>query len=343
MNRSHLAATLCLGVLAMLLGGQAQPANEDDPIARLDAALERGNPRDRAVRVIVAMSTDRNPMLRSNAIEAMQPLPERALPLTQAGLDDGHPAVRYAAVVTAGMKDFRSLNDAIRPLLGDENPSVRSAARYALHRLGEEVDLTPLAGALRSADPGLRANTAQLLGLIGDASAVPMLKEAAAEPMPRVGAAQANVVRMQIAEAIVRLGDDSELSTLRAGAWNSVGEVRVVAINAMGAVGDRKMIPAFEQMLTDRFQPEPPEIRLAAAGALARMGQYAGQAVAMKLSRDANPIVRSQAAWVLGWFADGPSLGRLGQMLDDETPVVRIAAAASIIRRSAEGPTEAAD
>jgi HEAT repeat protein len=325
--------------LAAMLGGAA--AGQDRapaPDAQPDGSDAARRTRQRAVEVIVTLAEDRNPVFRANAIEAMQPMPDRALPLAQRGLADHSPVVRYAAVVTAGMLEFKSLAPAIRPLVDDPDPSVRAAALYALHTFGEPVDITPLAEYLVSADPPVRGNAAMLLGLIGEPSAAPMLKQAANAPMPRAAAAQAAVVRCQFAEAVVRLGDDSELDTLRASAYNTVGEVRVIAINALGAVADERMAPALARFLNDEPHPESVEVQIAAAGALARLGKPMGLRKALEHSRHASPIVRSQAAWALGWFGDPASFARLAEMVDDQTPIIRVAASASILRRTADLP-----
>jgi len=316
-------------------GALAEAEAEGGALERLNAELERETLGGKALGVVLRMSRDRDAMLRANAIEAIQPMPDRAGPLVQRGLEDDRAVVRYAASVTAGMLELKSMREALRPLLRDASPSVRAASLYALHRLGAEVDITPLAGLLRSKDGRVRANVALLLGLIGEESAAPMLKAAAEAPLPKADAVDAAVVRCQIAEAIVRLGDDSELNTLRAGAYNTFGEVRVVSISAMGAVKDRRMIPALKQFLKDEPQKEPPEVKLAAAASLARMRDYAGRSTVLALSEHSDPRVRSQAAWAMGWFTGGRSEARLGALLEDETPTVRIAAASAVIRRSA--------
>jgi len=344
-GKAHLAlavaATIASVASIALPVRAAEPPAVDPEMQRITEAVDRRAVLDRAVRELIELSQGPNPALRSNAIEAMQQLPERALPTTQRGLEDPNPAVRFAAVVSAGQLEFKSLVPAIRPLVRDPNRSVRAAAIYALHRLGEEIDLTPLAGMLRSQDPGLRSNVALLMGLMGDASAIPMLKQAAAAPMPKVSGARAAIVRCQIAEAVVRLGDNSELNTLRASAYSTYGEVRVISINAMGAVGDERMIPALKAFLREADDPregrarEPVEVRLAAAAALARMDEHAGLSTALRFSRDANPVVRAQAAWGLGWFeGEDRAFARLRALLDDEAPMVRVAAAASVVRQA---------
>lgn len=339
---------LSLGIMVCASSpSMAQSREGPDAIAALDQALAQSSLRDKAIASIVALSQDANPIFRANAIEAMHPVPDRALPLAQRGLSDPSPVVQFAAVVTAGMFKFESLRPAIRPLLESPDPSVRAAAIFALHHLGDTVNLNPLAELLEHREPGVRANVATLLGLMEDKSAIPMLKQAADAPLPRSEAERAAVVRCQFAEAIVRLGDDSELDTLRASAYNTVGEVRVLAINAMGAVADRRMMPALRQFLRSpqagakpedgqmTVTVEPVEVRLAAAGALARMGDYGGLNTVLPLCSDPNPVVRAQAAWVLGWFADGASEAQLAQMVGDPIPLIRIAAAASVVRRSA--------
>lgn len=301
------------------------PRKSVEEIQAMDApALEQF-----LIKMLVRASMSDHPALRSNAIEALQERPDRALPVTHRALGDENPGVRFAAAVTAGLLEFEDIAPALRPLLKDEHPAVRAAALSSLHKLGERVNLTPLADLLRSREPAMRGNMAMLLGLMGDKSAVPMLKLAAVEPMPRASAAEAAVARIQIAEAIAKLGDDSGLSSLRGGAYSQFDEVRVVAIIAMGAVGDRRMEVGFEKLLED----PPMEIQLAAAGSLARLGNVEGRSIATELAEHENPVIRAQAAWVLGWFEDVVTIGTLKTLLADESEQVRLTAAASLLRR----------
>jgi len=303
--------------------------------------------KQKAVHLLIDASVSEAAILRANAIEAMQVVPERALPLAQRGLSDENPGVRFAAVVTAGQLNFNSLKNAIRPLVRDRNLSVRAAAIFALHKFGDEIDITPLGDMLASQDPGLRANVAMLLGLMGEPSAIPMLHQASNEPMPRVGEERVALVRIQIAEAIAKLGDDKALNAVRAGVHSSIGEVQIVAINAIGALGDEKGAAVLQTLLAN----QPIEVKLAAAGAIARvarkenfsergMGQWLTnvekRAVPIVVAEAANASVpiRAQAAWTMGWFNDEQTLAALGKLLDDEDPQVRVTAAASVVRRA---------
>jgi len=326
-------ALLVMALLATSVRGQVEVEFPDERTERqVREAVERAELQQAATRMLIDATVSETALLRANAIEGLQLLPERALPAAQRGLGDDNPGVRFAAVVTAGRLELTSLVSDIQPLLEDDNRSVRGAAMFALHRLGEAVDLTPLAAMLRSDDPTLRANIAMLLGLLGDQSAVPMLKDAATAPMPRTSAQREAVVRTQVAEAIVRLGDNSELNTIRAGAYNQFGEVRVISIIAMGAVGDQRMLPALEAMAEGRPDGEPDEVRLAAAGSMARLGDEAALPVVLRYVDHQSPALRSQAAWALGWFSD-PRAGRhLGKMLAEANPQVRVAAAAAALQ-----------
>jgi HEAT repeat protein len=298
------------------------------------AFVARGNSvEERAVDILLQAALGPSAEMRSNALEAMQVMPDRALPMSQRAMSDPNPAVRFAAVVSAGMLKFRTLGPAIKPLLQDPNDSVRAAAVYALWTLGEPIDLTPLADMLRGPDPRLRGNVAMLLGLLGDKSAVPLLKSTVRVPMPRASANDDAVARIQVSEAIGKLGDDSALDALRAGMYSQFDEVRVLSITALGAIGDRRM-----ELAVERFIYEPPvELQLAAAASLARLGNFKGLPVVVQNSAHADPVVRAQAAWTLGWFSDEQASGVLQYLMKDAHRRVQVAAAGSILRRAGRG------
>jgi len=355
MNRRLSTWMWCIVALGFATPGAGAPREEVDfeAMPPVDVAAAQ----KKAVEILVAASAGQDPAMRSNAIEAMQVMPERALPMTQRGLEDENLGVRFAAAVTAGMLRFEALIPLLRDRLDDPSPSVRAASLASLHILGEPVDLTPLADMLAGRDPMLRGNVAMLLGMLGEKSAIPMLKHAAGIPMPRVSADRATVARMQIAEAIAKLGDDTSLQVIRAGMYNPSQEVRLVAITATGAIGDERMKTALENFLRRPTLVAPKEapdelkiaveraqseLELAAAGALARLGDPAGAELAMHKSLEENPVLRAQAAWVLGWLEDPTSMKALARLLEDEVVQVRVTAAASILRRTAaakRGPT----
>lgn len=271
-----------------------------------------------------------SPFLRANAIEAIQAVPRRSVPVIQLAFDDPHPVVRFSALTLMGRLKIRALAPAARRFLNDPSKSVQGAAMFALHQCGDESgDITPLAGMLASQNPSLRGNAAMLLGYLGDPSAVLMLKDLARVPMPRVSAVQESIVRIQVAEALVRLGDTQALNALRAGAYSQFDEVRVLAVSMMGELGDQRMEKAFATML---IQP-PIELQIAAAGALARFGRHEGFAVVMEATFSSMTTVRAQATLTLEYFhRHAQARTALEQLLDDPEEQVRLAAAAAILR-----------
>lgn len=318
----------------------------------------------KAVEQILTCSHGDDSLLRANAIEAMEPLPHRVLPLAQLGLEDEHRGVRYAALVAIGKLKIQSLGPAIKPLLGDPSRSVQAAALFAAHQCGLEVDISDLAGMLQSSNPTVRGNAVQLVGMMGDPSAVPMLEDLATARMPRIAPARQAVVRFQFAEAMLKLGDNGPLDSVRAGAYSLYDEVRVLAVSILGKIGDQEMEPSIRRLL----ESPPIQVRLAAAESLARMGSAEGLAVMLKgaafdelavraqakaglhelseaqaasffesLLADRKQrvrlaaVVRSQAAFGLGRVPDPQAATALVALLNDPDPHVRLSAAASVL------------
>ncbi|MFA9478000.1 HEAT repeat domain-containing protein [Phycisphaerales bacterium AB-hyl4] len=292
--------------------------------------------RPRAVEQVFASSTSDDPFLRANALEAVVSLPDRALPMVQLALDDEHPAVRFAALVTMGRLQQEEAGETVLAMmLDDESASVRAAARFAAHMTGAEVSLGPLANMLASPSPSLRSNVAILLGEMGDRSAVPMLAELARTPMPRVDEVRQALTRLQVAETMARLGDEASMDALRAGAYSNLDEVRVLSVQALGKLEDRQMSSALRHMLELEGQRRPPiEVRLAAAEALARMGDTHERLLSTMLegaSMDEPPI-QAQAAMAMAYLADRKAVEKLAGLLDHSHEQVRLAAAAAILR-----------
>ena len=282
-----------------------------------------------AVEQVLASSRSQDPFLRANALEAGQHLPQRIIPMVQLALGDAHPAVRFASASVLGKLRLDAISSAVTPLLNDPSPSVRAAAIFALYRCGQSVDVSAMAQMLTSSDPSVRGNAAMLLGQMDDRNTIAMIKDLAKSPLPRASAAQEVIVRLQIAEAVVNLGDDSALNVLRAGIYSQFDEVRVLAVTMLGQQNDQRMAKAIAQLLS---QP-PIELQIAAAGTLAQLGlRQPGLAVVLGACDSKTPTIRAQAALSLGYFSDKNAAQALIGLLDDPHEQVRLSAAAGIIR-----------
>jgi HEAT repeat protein len=296
--------------------------------------------RARAIDLLLQAADAADPLLRANAIEALHHAPEQLLPVVRAGLGDENEGVRFVAAMTVGRKRITALADQVESLLADDSPSVRAAAIYASRRCGRKVDLNPLAGMIMSGNPTVKANAALVLGELGDPSAVPMLREAVGRELPRAPMARGRIIDLQIAEAMVKLGQEGGLEAIRAALFAPVeqGELTVLACQMCGQLRDEAYAPSLLDMATrqDRRE-EPPEIRLAATQALAEIDpSRAPREVALGYVGSERPELRAQAATALGAFPPAPrTVEVVSGLLEDPSPGVQVAAAAALVRMTA--------
>ncbi len=317
----------------------AQPEHSNpfrDPVAR--AAL-----REKALALLVAGASSPNAEQRANSIEGLGLVPTRLEPIARETLSDDNLAVRAVAAMMIGRARFTRLIPAVEPLLYDPSPMVRASAMYALSRCRRLIDLTPLADMLEDPSPHLRAHAAFLLGELGERTALGPLREAARDPMSRFSAIEVKITQLQIAEARIKLGDDDALQEVRAALYPSrieELEATVLAAQIIGEVKDRggtAQLVGLTAAKDDAGQLMPAEVRLAAAGSLAQLGQPRGSFIARELSHDTHATVRAQAAYVFGQTGQVENLGDLAPMLEDENELVRVAAAAGILRITESG------
>ena len=293
--------------------------------------------REAAVDRLLEMSNDRNPQIRANAIEALAPITQRVEPIVALALNDQNEGVRSVAAMVAGRRNLATLAPSIRGLLQDDSPFVRSAAMYALARFGEDVDITELSRMLLDdPNPRVRSQAAFVLGELGESSAIPLLQQAAMTRVPTASPIERKIFRLQIAEAMYKLGHDESIDTIRAALYPSRPdelEATALAVQIIGQVRDEASI---DQLIflsdPDVDQPMPAEVRLGVASALAQMGHREGSFVAMDYIDSDIDAVRAQAASVLGKTDGGENLGHLEMLLlNDQSQLARVAAAGAIV------------
>jgi HEAT repeat protein len=245
--------------------------------------------------------------------------------------------VRFIAAMTIG--DFKLAGAAhlLLPLLHDESSSVRAAAIYALRRCGQNADLSPLAEMVTGSDPEVKANAALVLGKLRNPSAVPLLRSAVGRGMSRVSPARARLVDLQIAEAMVLLGDDRQLDVVRAALFAPAaeqGEIVALACLIAGRIGDERAIPTLLDYATrtgDRRLPA--EVRMAATMALASLNpEQTPIEVPLEFVNHQRPAIRAQAALTLGAIPSQQSTAALRRLMGDSDPLVQVSAAAGVLK-----------
>ncbi|MEN0020578.1 MAG: HEAT repeat domain-containing protein [Planctomycetota bacterium] len=343
-----------------LSGASASAAGSADEVmtstVMSGAEVSRQDLRKLAIDRLRQAAASNDAELRAHTMEALSSSPAVGEPFFAAGLRDENAAVRTVAAMVVGRTGLRSQVAAVEPLLSDPSPYVRSAAIYAMQSLGRDnVDPTPLATTLiESPDPRLVAHAAFLLGELGNPSAVSMLRAASARPMTSAPRPTVAIMRLQIAEALAKLGVAEEVQTLHAALYPSSPnelERAVLAAQALGELGNRNSLPDLVNLVANvdvenRPIPEselmPPELRLTAAEAAGKLGRRDGGWVAMEYldpghRASGRSDVRALAARTLGEMR-GPGVRRsLAMLLTDQSLRVQVAAGAASLRYL-EGP-----
>lgn len=349
--RRHVASAGALAVAASLaaffiVGAGCATSQRRVSTRRPTATLAsdpawRSSLRQRALEFLKEAAFDDSAMLRANAIEGLQEVPDEVEPLARLGLRDENLGVRSVAAMTIGQLQLSESAVFVEPLLSDPSLVVQAAAIYALRRNGVQADPTPLAAMLGSNDSTQRAQGAFTLGELGDASAIKLLRSAARRSLPLASRIKDRLVRLQIAEALVKLGDTGAIETIRAALFPSRPEdleAAALAVQIIGNVNDQRSIDQLIYLTArggrDRL---PAEIRLAASLSLAKLGNRRGFFIADEYLRDPNPAIRAQAAFVLGATNDLANLEKLDQLLSDPEGMVRVASASAILRALERG------
>ena len=282
-------------------------------------------------------NTDKS--LRAHAIEAMQYDMTIFEPAVRRGLADREASVRFVSAMSVAKVRMEGAGPLLQPLQFDPNDSVRAASILALNRCGTTINPSPLARMILSQSAELRGNSAMVLGELGNKSALFLLKEATREPMARANPATVRIVNLQIAEAMVQLGDETEIEPIRAALFfrSDQSECIELACESASRLRDLGSLPLLQRLIeADGGDIRPIEIRLFAAIAACKIMKPAPIGLAdlgVIASRDPNPRVRVLGAKLLGVVGGTETESVISKLLRDREPEVQVAAAGSILRR----------
>ena len=249
------------------------------------------------------------------------------------GLRDVEIAVRFAAAVAAGDVQDSTSQILLERLMRDPEASVRMAAAYGLERLGEPRSETWYDKALLGEDENLAALACLLLGKLGDDPPRQRSRQKLWEVMEKEG--QSPKVRLQAAESLARLGDESVLNKLLVFAHSGWADDRMLAISGMALLD----APEARGMLAGLADDDQTEVRLAAIRALGPLADDEQRALVVALlsyrNSDGDELasrrVRGLALLALGSIGAQSHSGRLDRALNDPSPYLRIMAARAAI------------
>jgi HEAT repeat protein len=235
-------------------------------------------------------------------------------------LSDREPVVRFAAAMASGELRLDGARDGLLRLVDDPDESVRIAARFALHRIGDTTRTHDLEQTARSTEPRTRADTALVLGLLGEPTAKSWLHVLRRDPNA--------AVRLQANEGLWRLGDEQGLNTLIAGTLSKYPDDQMISLLALAAPRDRRVIEHVRACLTTDYT----EVNLVAARAMGMLGSDEGYTIATRALKSTDPRQRLLAALALGAIGRADAQDELAPLLKDADQSVRTAAATALLQ-----------
>ncbi len=159
-----------------------------------------------------------------------------------------------------------------------------------------------------------------VLGLLGEKSGLNILRALRSDRDP--------AVRLQVAEAMWRLGDDDALEALVAGTLSLYPDDQMMALSGLAASGDRRILEDLRSSLTTEYEA----INLVAARSMGKLGSDEGYGVALRGVKSTDPKMRLLAALAMGSIGRADAQDELAILLRDANPDVRLAAASAILQ-----------
>jgi HEAT repeat protein len=311
--------------------GRAPPPPKDAPAVppRKDMPLDPSLLAAARQELMVAASSD-DPVLRENAMEAVRGLKDPGVAaIIRRGLQDPQAVVRFRAALAAGDQRLEGVQPLLEPMVDTPDLHLRVAVIYALHRLGVTDYTRELEKTAVHPEPGVRADTAMVVGLLGEKSAIrsdrSVLRVLARDSEP--------LVRQRAWEAIWRLGDSSSVDELVGLSMSRFADDQMLAIQALAAPRNTTVREAVRNCLTADHE----ETSLVAARAMGQLGSDDGYGVALKGAKSGEGRQRFLAALAFGAIGRSDAQPTLRKLMSDRDPRVKLAAATGLLEIASAG------
>ena len=159
-----------------------------------------------------------------------------------------------------------------------------------------------------------------VLGLLGDASAVNVLRGMRVDIEP--------AVRQQAAEALWRLGDEQGMADLIGLSVSRYPDDEMIGLLGLAQPHDVRI----RQHVRGGLVSDWPEVNLVAARAMGILGSDEGYGIVLQGAKSADPTDRLLATLAFGAIGRSDSQDLLRELLKDSESSIRIAAATSILQ-----------
>lgn len=261
-------------------------------------------------------------VIRSHALETIKDvkLPD-AGPIVCRMLTDPSSLVRKSAALTAGVLRIKSAKPQLEVNVKTAPLAEEMADVFALYRLGDTSDAHLFEHTATNVDKYVQGDTAMILGMLGNKTATPILVQ-------MMGPNHKEIVRLQAAEALWKLGDQRGLTELVGATISLYPDDRMIAATALAEPRDTRVLGNVEGMLTDDY----PQVALVAARAAGRLGSDDGYGVALQGAKSVDPRQRFLAALAFGAIGRTDAQPMLAKLLNDANSEVRLAAAEALLQ-----------
>lgn len=253
-----------------------------------------------------ALDQTLNGALRQQAVWALGELGDpQAIPAVTKMLNESHIGLRQSAAHALGRFRHASALPGLTQALRDSNGSVRSSAVEGLAGLGSS-SVPAIMAALRDDDRNVSIKAAEMLDQIQDPRIAPALLEVASSAKLRD--------RWDLARQLGYRTDALPVLTLAL--KDDRAEVRLTAMRALYYLHDSALLPVIGRGLTDVSF----EVRVSAVNALGAMGVEASPWLTRAME-DAHRDVRRRAIEVLGLLGESGLQGVLMGLGDSDKEV----------------------
>jgi HEAT repeat protein len=296
-----------------------------------------------AVDALLDEMADENPLVRAAVVEALARIksPKSIDILSRASTEDPDRTVREVALAALRRVSTGAVTPLIQALLGsDLGQRIRAVSRLLEQGKASVLPLTEL---LMHEEPTVRASAAEVLGGIGDASALnALIIGAIADDDDRVRLSATNALgRIKHARSAQVLAglledQDNKIADAAASGLENLSElavdpvfellnhesvdVRVRAIHVLGRLKHRGACDRLLRGLSDKVI----WVRIVSAQALGEIGDGHAATALIGALKDRDMVVRAMAAEALGKLRDFAATMPLLALLSDESDLARI-------------------